>query len=401
MHDRKRIVLESVKKLLALGVSDSEIILHLKEVGIQETEARSILAEAKGLPLGQIPEEPSSKSVLEEVQGEMQEPVIEEEEKPVFFENESHQAPATSAFRTKTVPVSGNLSELWEKGILQTVNDKLQEMRRLHDEIEHVIDSKVEKSVDKEMQKMDALFKSQQTLQAAKMNAALEAKEKEVTSMIDNRIAELKKMKEEKRAAETALTAKQDLSKQTFERLSQELASVQKERNASIQEFNSELIKAKSKFEEVIEDARQKMTGLEERAAQTLELETAIIDGMVKDSQNRIDHLTIEKMDSLARDVRQALTEFEALKTGFNFEEAEKQLQRFEATRQKIENQAELAAQSLSQRMETRFEKELQPRLKSLQAIDTEIKEIRSMKEELQKELERTKAKASVTPKNA
>ncbi len=402
MPDRRKILLDSVKKLVALGVSDEEIIMHLKEVGISESEAQGVLTEAKGLPFGQIPAEPSSGSVLEEVQEEMQ-PVEEEPEskepEPVFLEPEpapKEPSKTASAFRPKTVVSSAtvsraNLSELWEKGILQTVTDKLQEMKRLHDEIEKAIDSKVEKSVDKEIQKMDALFKSQQTLQLAKMNAALEAKTKEVTSLIDLRIVELKKMKEEKKAAETVLAAKQDLSKQTFERLSQELSSVQKERNASLQEFNSELIKAKSKFEELVEDARQKLTGLEERATQTLELETSIIDGMVKDAQNRIDRLTIEKMDGLAKDVQQALTEFEAIKAGFDFQKAEQQLQRFEATRQKIENQIELSAQSLSQRMEARLEKELQPRLKTLQSVDAELKAAQAIRAELQKELEQTR----------
>lgn len=395
MVDRRRIVLDSVRKLLKLGVSDEEIVMHLKDVGIQEAEAHSILAEAKGLPVGQIPTDSSSKAVLEEVQEGMRETPeaeseIASEEGPVFSEPGPSIQPDFK--RRPVAPVSStNLAELWEKGILQTVTEKLQEMKRLHDELESIIDAKVEKSVDKETQKMDALFKSQQTLQVAKMNASLEGKTKEVTSLIDMKIAELKKMKEEHRAQESAVQAKQDLAKQTFEALSQELAVLQKQRNQSLQEFNSELIKTKSKFEETIEDARQKLTALEERATQTLELETAIIDGMVKDAQNRIDHLAIEKVDSLTKDVKQAVTEFEALKTGFNFEEAEKQLRQFEALRQKIENQSELAAQSLSQRMEARLEKELQPRIKLLQSVEAELKAAQAIRAELQKELERLK----------
>lgn len=413
MADRHRVLLDSVKKLVNLGVSDEEIIMHLTQIGVSEKEARQVLAEAKGQPASVIPQpeaepEPSAQNVLQSVQSDLgreaepdSEPVSDFEQEPSFSVSKH---PASPALASKPVPMVSREStaDLWEKGILQTVTEKLQEMKQLHDELESLIDKKIEKALAKEIQKMDTLVKSQQTLLLAKMNASLEKKTGELTEFIDAKIAELKKLKDDKKQQETVLETKQTLAREIFEKLSQELDAVKKQRNQSLQEFNAELIKVKSRFEETIEDARQKLVALEERATQTLELETAIIEGMVKDAQNRIDRLAVGKIDDLAKEVRQSITEFEALKTGFDLEAAQKQLQQFETVRHKIENESELAAQSLSERMEARLEKELQPRIKQLQSLDTQLKETQSLKAELQKELERAKAKAPSPPqKNA
>jgi len=48
MPDKRSIILDSVRKLLALDLSDEKRIKNLRDVGISESEARAILAEAKG-----------------------------------------------------------------------------------------------------------------------------------------------------------------------------------------------------------------------------------------------------------------------------------------------------------------------------------------------------------------
>ena len=49
MPDKKSIILESVRKLIALDLSDEEIIKNLRDVGISEKDARAILNEVKGV----------------------------------------------------------------------------------------------------------------------------------------------------------------------------------------------------------------------------------------------------------------------------------------------------------------------------------------------------------------
>ncbi|MBU1930119.1 hypothetical protein KJ972_01300, partial [Candidatus Micrarchaeota archaeon] len=303
----------------------------------------------------------------------------------------------------KPKPIStANLADLWEKGILQTITNKLQEMKRLRDQIENVIDKKIEKSLQKETKKMDALLKSQQTLVLAKMNAALDDKTKEVSELIDAKIKELKKIREEKEKTISSMDIKQDMVKETFSKLSEELEGTQKERKKSLENFNASLIKVKSQFEETIEDARQKLVALEERATQTLELETAIIDGMVKESQSRIDQMALEKVDDLTSDVREALTELEALKVGLDVEEVNKQIGEIKQAKQKLDSQLESAVESVASHIEARIEKELKSRLReldqeyqqivknvSVEIIKKDLDELKALKKELKQELAR------------
>ena len=45
--DKKKVILDSIKKLIALNVSDEEILLNLKEIGVSESEADDLISEAK------------------------------------------------------------------------------------------------------------------------------------------------------------------------------------------------------------------------------------------------------------------------------------------------------------------------------------------------------------------
>ncbi|MBU1931032.1 hypothetical protein KJ972_06055, partial [Candidatus Micrarchaeota archaeon] len=89
MQNRRAIILESIKKLLKLGISDPEIVLHLEEVGVKEPEARELIAEAKGMPRSEIPTSSSSSTVLQEIKEEIQETPLEREiDFPIFPEPE-------------------------------------------------------------------------------------------------------------------------------------------------------------------------------------------------------------------------------------------------------------------------------------------------------------------------
>ena len=55
MPDKKSIILESVRKLIALDLSDEEIIKNLRDVGISEKDARTILDEVKGVKTKSAP----------------------------------------------------------------------------------------------------------------------------------------------------------------------------------------------------------------------------------------------------------------------------------------------------------------------------------------------------------
>ena len=80
MPDKKSIILESVRKLIALDLSDSEIIKNLREVGIDSNDARKILDEVKGIenPKMKLVEKPLPKPEPEEDEEDAEEMPVEE-----------------------------------------------------------------------------------------------------------------------------------------------------------------------------------------------------------------------------------------------------------------------------------------------------------------------------------
>lgn len=424
MADKHQVLLDSVKKLVKLGVPDEEVVLHLKEVGIAEEEANRVLAEAKGLPVTVMNVPKSARGVLETVKQEMQEPVspnagslehrafvsrssVVAAKKAETVEKSGFDFSSAPTEFKRSVPVerpTANLGGLWESGMLQTVTDRLEEMKRLRDDLEKVLDSKVDSAVKKEVQKMESLFESQQILLRAKMNAAIDSKTKEVTDLIDQKIAELKKMRDEKTNQESAIVIKGEMMQQLFSNLSEQSQALKKQQKDELAEFNAELLKDQSQFEALISDSKQKLIALEERASKTLELETNIIEGLVADSQSRIEHLTIQKVDELASEVRQSLTEFEALKVQVNPEELMQKVREIEQAKLSIDSKMDAAVSGVSDDIEKRLNREIKSRLQELdrqielvqskldiKRTEKTLNQLEILKSELEKEFTRIK----------
>lgn len=74
--DKRETVIESIQKLLALGVADSEIAENLYDVGIAKDEARELILSAKNPPI--IKENPASSIVQQRAQSSSQEDIFEE-----------------------------------------------------------------------------------------------------------------------------------------------------------------------------------------------------------------------------------------------------------------------------------------------------------------------------------
>src|SRR3989344_8915603 len=55
MDSKHAILLDSVKKLVGLGISDLEIVANLRQVNVSEQDARTLLAEARAGARGEKP----------------------------------------------------------------------------------------------------------------------------------------------------------------------------------------------------------------------------------------------------------------------------------------------------------------------------------------------------------
>lgn len=88
--------------------------------------------------------------------------------------------------------------------------------------------------------------------------------------------------------------------------------------------------------------------------------------GLVSDANNRIEHLTINRVDDLSRDVRQALTELEALKVQVNPQDLAQKVREIDLAKSAIDSKMESAIAEVSQEIERQLDSEVKARLREL-----------------------------------
>ncbi len=395
MVDKKKIVVDSVKKLVSLKLSDDEIIINLKEVGIGPRDARQIIREAKKQiaedaaqklpPANSIPAAkpapaqaptpkpapvplqkpmPSPKPVpskpapakqsvekkksamnwLEERMGKTKEGTKEEklktaemveqiseqqgvtEEKPApapkpapvekskeFFAANLPQkeepapkpapVPAQAPTPKPTSSTSVDLSKVWETGILASVDDKLIEIKKIRKEIDTVLTKKADEIAKKEVDKIQVLFESQQSLFLDKINTQLEAKEKELEVLIDEKIKQMKAISEDIAKQINAIEAAKQKHTEFLKDAESQLKEISETKNKLVSEMNSELIKSKSAQQESIDAANAKVRDIDERVNKTLEVGLSVIDGLKSGASRKLDEMVSTQLAELSKKI--------------------------------------------------------------------------------------------------
>jgi len=441
--DRKQLLLDSVRKLLALNVSDKEIILNLKDVGINQEQAQALLDEARGKKpkdgvlsalegeaedtqeeaLEEESEEAGEEEAQEESEEEVAEQVVSEAEEEEEPEKEEEPEPVQERpKRVIEVPqrqerkdleeikrravekalekhelqeTHEDLGKLWEKGILATANQSLQEMKKIRTDLNKILDEKVAAETEKELKKVKTLQESQQVLIMHKMDSALQKKADDVNEQIDAKIKELSKASREIQLQIEKLESKKQLEKSLFDQLSQKLVELEKQKQSTVSSFNSELIKARSAVQEMLDDAGKKIDEIDARANKTLELESTVAEGLIKDAKSRIEQLSIDKSKELENELKKELEDIEALESKIKPEELKQKLKEIENAKAEMQKTQKLQFEQQKER-EKEAQKKLQSKLGELEALRGEsqkklqsgLEELDAIKDEMQKNMQ-------------
>jgi hypothetical protein len=382
--NQKQVVMDSVRKLLSLGISDREIIDNLRDVGIAETDARDILKEVKNTP--------ASQAEIDEAIEESMEPQ-QAPEQPSTGKAASKKQPSAAAKPASTQ----NIEKLWEKGILATVDSKLEEMKDLNDSIKAVIAQEVQKETAKEMQKMKIVMESQRSLMVEKVNAELEKKAKEIQDTIVSQTKNLSKMNELSMDNINKLEALRKTNESLFAVIDEKLKELEKTKSRLVSEMNSELISSKSQVEEFITDAETKRAEIDARINRTLELESKITEGLLKDAEQKIENLSIEKSDELEQEVHKKITQLDEMIKQVNPEGIQRKLNELRLLEERLgedsKKQVEQLFYSFMPKLEKNFKQKLgeidgivAKRTKELDALEkqVDVESINSTMEELE-----------------
>ncbi|MAG22261.1 MAG: hypothetical protein CL943_03075 [Candidatus Diapherotrites archaeon] len=448
MANKKKILIGSVKKLIALKVPDKEIVVNLRDVGIDEKQAKNLIKLAKQTPsekevkkpesnpepkplpkpvakeatpkvaeeksLDQIKnelqkkdfvkdekmsegdkksffeklvnrsaKEPSKKSKIDEiaeaiqpkVEGEKPKPVVEIpapkpepksiEQKPIpavvpkpVMPLPKSAAQPKSVVQPKPIPAqrtsSLDISKLWEKGILSSVNDKLKEIKEIKADVDIAIEKRADEVAKKEINKIQVLFDSQQSLFMEKVNAKLDEKGKEVEELIDKKIVEMKQTSStlEKEMGDLEVNRKQ--YKDFISEMTTKLTELEHTKNKLVSGMNSELIKSKSEMQEFMDSSQSKVRDIDDRVNKTLEVGLSVIDGLKVDAETQLKDFAIKRSDDLNHDMREQLGELKDTKGAF-------------------ENQIKENLAMLKE-MKTTYESQIEGRLKRLDHLEAAIR---------------------------
>jgi len=407
MLSKKQLLLKSIRELLSLNVPVEEITLNLKEVGVTEQQAKKLIQEAKNpeasekqpvQPVEMEKPKATKKAAKKVLQAEEQKKVEQEREevteqlaaedfgpeqqadtiaealslKKKYASKQLKQAPkrqaAAEALSQPTLTPTAklvqdiNISKLWEKGILGTVNQRLSEMKEIKRDIDAKLDQKVEKASKKELDKIKVLFDSQRALMVSKVDSELEAKARDFAQMIEAKLQEMKAISQTIDNKLETLKTREEKTRAAAQALTIQLKDLKSTKDELLSSFNSELIESKTQAKKSLDEMGQKLASMDARINKTLQLENQIAEGLVKGAEQTIAQMIGQKEAELSKTGSEALEEFKNLMQAFKTEQ-----------RQKL---AELAEQfhSQMQQLDTKTDQRL-AKLDELQkAITTEFK---------------------------
>jgi len=218
------------------------------------------------------------------------------------------------------------LEQLWKKGIVTAINSKLSEMKKLKEDIDIEINTKVDVGIKKELQQFKVLLESQKALIISTNKEALEDKQKEITLVIDSKISELKKQSADLSQGITKVEAAKKEQEASLQQIQNILADAKKTKSQLMIEMNSELIKAKSSAQAFIDSSEKHLEELDERVNKTLELEKNVADGLVAEAEQKIEKMTITKADDLIEKLEVKLNNLEAMQLKINPEKIDEKI---------------------------------------------------------------------------
>jgi len=362
--DKKQILLDSVRKLLALeGVSEKDIIENLQSVGLSQEQAAALIKEAKSQQVQEQPqkEQPLSprqqarpmaeelpkpsagfrkarKQELGEFEKEivagspaqkMQEEQVENADE-LFSEAQEEIAPKKPEKKPlQSQPVRQNylqpapqaerafehvdLSKLWETGVITAVNAKLEEMRSLKKDIDFNIGSKVNEAVDRESGKIRGFFDAQRELNNSRLSSIASEKTAEFTEVIDAKLSEMRQLNSSIQDNTVKLDAKSQVTAELLNNVNEKLADLEKTKSRLISSMNAELIMSKSKVEGFVNEAQKKLADLDLRVTKTLELESKIAEGLLGDAENKIAAIVDQKTSGIDRKLNEKISELNSI----------------------------------------------------------------------------------------
>lgn len=245
-----------------------------------------------------------------------------------------------------------DLEQMWKKGIVIAINTKLNEMKKLKEEIEGLMDEKVSNALKKETKQFRVLLESQKDLIVSSNKEVLEQKQKEISFIIDSKINDIKKQAKELSDYVGIMEQSKEDQQKLLEEIKKTLDDSKKLKSQLIVEMNSELIKSKSKAQEFIDKAEFQIKEMDDRINKSLELEKNIAEGLVEEAEQKIEKMTLQKADDLIDKLEIKLNNLSSLEKNINIEEIQTKISLLDQFKKEFLNSMEENINKLNEAIE-------------------------------------------------
>ena len=370
----------------------------VEQIVAQTTARKKVPVVPKPVPL--VTEEIKEKETVPEEAGAIADKILEEVSKgqavidavAATEKTALKEEPKSVKDKIKLSDVKqSDIEELWKKGIVIAINAKLDDMRKLKDEIDDEIGGKVDAAVKKETNQLKVLLDSQKDLIVSSNKEALMEKQKEITFIIDAKIAELKKYNGEIEENIRLIQQTKGEQETAMKELNEMLDNVKKTKTNLVMEMNSELIKSKSQAQEFVDKSEKHIKEMDERINKTLELEKNIAEGMLEKAEQKIEDLTIAKADDLIQELQVELNKVKAVEKSVSIETLDEKIKTLDKFKSEFLNSMQdnltkinEAIEKLNSKNDT-VEKELKGRML---IFDAKIEELTKFEKEFGKTME-------------
>lgn len=300
-------ILENVRQLMDMGLQGHALLEELMAIGFSRREAREWIDRAFRVD---DTASSSEKSVVEEKQ-----PEKVEKEKP-----KTGKVPEVESKREEKKFDSDTMELLFRKGILATVDSKLERMEKIRKEIDNVIESKVSAQYSVLEKKIETLFSAQRELMLLKMESQLSANVKNIDDTLDSKIEDIRKLN---------LSSSTDLQKAKAEKMavsdlmnqvSDKIEGLDLIRRQLLEDTQSKLEELQQKVDGLIFRTEERLEEAENKATQTLQLEEKITSGLAEQVENQANAILEKKVSDLRDELKEETIKIKQLNADLSSE---------------------------------------------------------------------------------
>lgn len=296
------IVVESIRKMLALKMQDDDIVGSLVDAGVDYDHAVEMLDAVKTGKTIKSEKRKESESDFEDSDLVDSEELSEEEE---FLEEKPRKkGKDKDVFKE----VNGTSLGVWQEGVLSIINEKLEDISAKQKRLTEEINTKVKELTSAELTKMNAMIGSQRALLVTKVDATLNAKGQELKQQIENtlRVVQQVNTDTQKKLHDIAETVNslQDMKKT----LSAQIETVQAIKQELSETVDTIRRNTNSEMENLFIQHRSQLEAITNRLNSTMNLSAKILESLVKATKDKVETESRTKVDEFLEDLKAKLS---------------------------------------------------------------------------------------------